>query len=102
MYLIVFQHKMYYQNDTPKPVHRSTGRLMMMSEVDDLILKAKSRDHNDDEEYWDNLVEDIMAFRSGNHPEEEKRRLGPLGPLEIALMMSSAIKSKKERNNGKG
>ena len=72
-----------------------------MSEVDELIQRTKSKDHNDDEEYWDKLVEDIMAFRAGNHPEEEKRRLGPLGPLEIALMMSSGIKYEKERQNGK-
>ena len=72
-----------------------------MSEVDDLILRTKSREQNDDEEYWDKLVEDIKAFRAGDHPEEEKRRLGPIGPLERALMMSSAIKYEKEHSNGK-
>lgn len=72
-----------------------------MSNVDELIERSLTNEHNDDEQYWEQLIADMQQFLKENHPEKEKRKLRPLGALEMAYMTLSAIQYKKEHNNGK-
>ena len=67
-----------------------------MSQIDELIERALSKKHFDDEEYWELLVADMNQFLKEDHPEEEKRRLYPIGFLEMANMNLSGIRYRKE------
>lgn len=65
-----------------------------MKRVDELIVRSLTDEHNDDEQYWEELISDMQQFLKEDHPEEEKRKLRPLGALEMAYMILSAIQYK--------
>lgn len=62
-----------------------------LSEIDELLKRVSSTEHDTDREYWEKLIADMKKFLSEDHPEEEKRELSPIGALEMAYMMLRAI-----------
>ena len=73
-----------------------------MRVVDELCKKAQSKDHYMDEQYWEQLVQEMEQFLASNPPDEEKKLLCPLGSYEIANMILAGIRYKKTlHNNGK-
>ena len=66
-----------------------------MITVEELLLRANSKNHFNDEQYWSDLVKDMKTFLNEDHPQEEKVKIGPLGALERANMILSGIRYKK-------
>lgn len=68
-----------------------------MTEVEELVKRSRTKEHNNDKQYWEDLISDIRKFLSEDHPEEEKLRLRPIGALEMAYMMLTAIEAREQR-----
>ena len=62
-----------------------------MNEVNDLLKRVSSTEHDNDKEYWEKLISDMETFLSEDHPNEEKKLISPIGALEMAYMMLRAI-----------
>lgn len=60
--------------------------------IDELINRAK-KENSDDE--WLALQKDMIQFLKENHPEKEKKKLRPLGYLEMVTMICDGIESDK-------
>lgn len=58
--------------------------------IDDLINRCNKQ--NTDNE-WLQLQKDMIQFLKEDHPESEKRKLRPLGYLEMVTMICDGIKS---------
>ena len=61
--------------------------------VEDLVKRAYSK--NNTYEDWLQLEKDMLKFLSEDYPIKEKRRLYPLGALEIVYMMLDGIEREK-------
>lgn len=66
-----------------------------MRTVDILCKKALTKDHYMDEQYWEQLIQEMDQFLASNPPEEEKKLLCPLGAYEMANMVLAGIRHKK-------
>lgn len=61
-------------------------------EIDELIKRAKKKNNTDEE--WLRLESDMQTFLDEEHPEEEKRKLVPLGWKESVTIICDGIRRK--------
>lgn len=60
-------------------------------EIEQLIQRAKNKNNTAQE--WLQLEKDMHQFLSEDHPDEEKRKLTPLGWLESVTIICDGIKT---------
>ncbi len=60
-----------------------------MQNIDDLVRRATTDRNSDDD--WLKLQDDMIQFLKENHPEDEKKKLRPLGWLESVFIICDGI-----------
>ena len=68
-----------------------------MIDVNDLLSRSNSKDHFEDEQYWVELIKDMHKYLEEAHPEDERKKIAPLGALEWANMILSGIRYYKNK-----
>ena len=68
-----------------------------MINVNDLLSRTNSKDHFEDEQYWVDLIADMHKYLEEPHPEDERRKIAPIGALERANMILSGIRYQKNQ-----
>lgn len=64
-----------------------------MMNIDDLIKRWENKENTDEE--WLQLEKDMIQFLHEDHPQEEKKKLSPLGILESTVIICDGIKREK-------
>ena len=62
-------------------------------DINDLINRSEDKENTDEE--WLQLEKDMIQFLHEDHPAEEKKRLSPLGRLEVVAIICDGIKREK-------
>ena len=62
-------------------------------DINDLTKRFENKENTD--EKWLQLEKDMIQFLDEDHPAEEKKRLSPLGQLEVVTIICDGIKRKR-------